>query len=236
MRKFLGQPIIIENVGGASGSTGTGRVARAAPDGYALCIGNWTTHVGNGAVYALPYDVLNDFEPVAFGTAGDIGHTDRVRDGGRPGGNGLVAPLARPAGNVTGLSSQATDLVGKRLELLREMVPEFRRLAIFVRACSYRHRCRRKLTCSMSLRRRLTIQHRVRHRDQPGITDAVAAKPGRDAVNRKVPNPIGGAPGLQQEGSSLASSWPGLMVDTAPDARPRGRPSYWTPLDRHTWT
>src|SRR5258707_8349408 len=66
MRTFLGQPIIIENVGGASGSIGTGRVARAAPDGYTLGIGNWSTHVGNGAMYALPYNVLTDFEPVAL--------------------------------------------------------------------------------------------------------------------------------------------------------------------------
>ena len=47
MRTLLGQPIIIENVGGASGSIGTGRVARAAPDGYTLGIGNWSTHVVN---------------------------------------------------------------------------------------------------------------------------------------------------------------------------------------------
>src|SRR5262249_12856644 len=66
MRSFLGQPITIENVGGASSSIGAGRVARAAPDGYTLGIGNWTTHVANGAIYALPYDVLNDFEPVAM--------------------------------------------------------------------------------------------------------------------------------------------------------------------------
>jgi tripartite-type tricarboxylate transporter receptor subunit TctC len=65
-RSFLGQPIVIENVGGASGSIGTGRVARAAPDGYTLGIGNWSTHVVNGAIYALPYDVLSDFEPVAL--------------------------------------------------------------------------------------------------------------------------------------------------------------------------
>jgi tripartite-type tricarboxylate transporter receptor subunit TctC len=66
MQAFLGQPIVIENVGGASGSIGTGRVARAAPDGYTLGIGNWSTHVVNGAIYALPYDVLSDFEPVAL--------------------------------------------------------------------------------------------------------------------------------------------------------------------------
>jgi tripartite-type tricarboxylate transporter receptor subunit TctC len=66
MRTFLGQPIIIENVAGASGSIGTGRVARAVPDGYTLSIGNWSTHVANGASYALPYNVLSDFEPVAL--------------------------------------------------------------------------------------------------------------------------------------------------------------------------
>src|SRR6202048_4029645 len=66
MRASLGQPIVIENVTGAGGSIGTGRVARAAPGGYTLVIGIWTTHVVNGAIYALQYDVLNDFEPVAL--------------------------------------------------------------------------------------------------------------------------------------------------------------------------
>src|SRR5262245_56150823 len=66
MRTFLGQTIIIENVGGASGTIGTGRVFRAAPDGYTLGAGNWGTHVANGAIYTLPYNVLSDFEPVAL--------------------------------------------------------------------------------------------------------------------------------------------------------------------------
>jgi tripartite-type tricarboxylate transporter receptor subunit TctC len=65
MRVSLGQPIVIENVTGASGSIGVGRVARAAPDGYTLSFGTWSTHVVNGGVLALAYDVLNDFEPVA---------------------------------------------------------------------------------------------------------------------------------------------------------------------------
>jgi len=65
MRTSLGQPVVIENVTGAGGSIGAGRVARAVPDGYTLIIGIWTTHVVNGAIYALPYDVLKDFEPVA---------------------------------------------------------------------------------------------------------------------------------------------------------------------------
>jgi tripartite-type tricarboxylate transporter receptor subunit TctC len=66
MRASLGQPIIIENVTGASGSIGVGRVAHAAPDGYTLSLGYLGTHVFNGAAYALPYDLLNDFEPVAL--------------------------------------------------------------------------------------------------------------------------------------------------------------------------
>jgi tripartite-type tricarboxylate transporter receptor subunit TctC len=66
MRAFLGQTIIIENVSGASGTIGTGRVFRAAPDGYTLGAGNWGTHVANGAIYPLPYNVQSDFEPVAL--------------------------------------------------------------------------------------------------------------------------------------------------------------------------
>jgi tripartite-type tricarboxylate transporter receptor subunit TctC len=66
MRALLGQPVIIENVGGAGGSIGVGRVARATPDGYTLDIGQWDTHVANGATFSLAYDVVKDFEPVAL--------------------------------------------------------------------------------------------------------------------------------------------------------------------------
>jgi tripartite-type tricarboxylate transporter receptor subunit TctC len=66
MRSLLGQPIVIENVTGAAGTIGVGRAARAAPDGYTIGIGAWNTHVVNGAVYVLPYDVLKDFEPVGL--------------------------------------------------------------------------------------------------------------------------------------------------------------------------
>ena len=64
MRAPLGQPVIVENVTGAAGSIGVGRVARAAPDGHTLVAGFWGTHVVNGATQALAYDVLNDFEPI----------------------------------------------------------------------------------------------------------------------------------------------------------------------------
>jgi tripartite-type tricarboxylate transporter receptor subunit TctC len=66
MKSALGQSILVENVTGASGSIGTGRVARAAPDGYTISIGDWSTHVINGAIYPLTYDVLQDFEPIAL--------------------------------------------------------------------------------------------------------------------------------------------------------------------------
>jgi tripartite-type tricarboxylate transporter receptor subunit TctC len=66
MKDVLGQPVVIENVTGANGSIAVGRVARAAPDGYTLSLGAWNTHVSNAALYALPYDVLNDFEPIAL--------------------------------------------------------------------------------------------------------------------------------------------------------------------------
>jgi tripartite-type tricarboxylate transporter receptor subunit TctC len=66
MRKSLGQPLIVENVAGAGGSLGTRRIANAAPDGYSLAFGNWSTHVANGAIYSLQYDLLSDFSPVGL--------------------------------------------------------------------------------------------------------------------------------------------------------------------------
>ena len=64
------------------------------------------------------------------GKKGEIGRSDRLRDGGGPDCYGLIADLSRPGGNVAGLSNQATDLAGKRLALLREVIPGLRRLAI----------------------------------------------------------------------------------------------------------
>jgi len=65
MRAPLGQPIVIENVGGAGGSIGVGRVARSAPDGYTFDIGQWDTHVGS-IIYKLDYDLEKDFEPIGL--------------------------------------------------------------------------------------------------------------------------------------------------------------------------
>jgi tripartite-type tricarboxylate transporter receptor subunit TctC len=65
MGRTLGQNVVVEDVTGAAGSIGVGRVAKASPDGYTISIGHWSTHVANGAIYALSYDVLKDFEPIA---------------------------------------------------------------------------------------------------------------------------------------------------------------------------
>ena len=66
MQVLLGQPVIIENVSGAAGTISLGRVARAAPDGYTISVGPMNSHVLTGAIYRLPFDLLNDFEPVAL--------------------------------------------------------------------------------------------------------------------------------------------------------------------------
>ena len=66
MKSSLGQPIVIANVVGASGSVGVGRAARSAADGYTLSFGTWSTHVVNGAVMELSYNTLADFAPVAL--------------------------------------------------------------------------------------------------------------------------------------------------------------------------
>ncbi|MGE0630299.1 MAG: Bug family tripartite tricarboxylate transporter substrate binding protein, partial [Hyphomicrobiaceae bacterium] len=66
MKASLGQPVIVENVGGAGGSIGVTRVARAAPDGYTIGIGQLTSYVFSSAVYNTSYDLLKDFEPVAL--------------------------------------------------------------------------------------------------------------------------------------------------------------------------
>jgi tripartite-type tricarboxylate transporter receptor subunit TctC len=87
MRSSLGQPLVIENVTGANGNLGTGRVARAKPDGYTIGFSvSSSTHVFNAVLYALPYDVINDFEPVALVT----------RDGGQL----IVAGKAMPPNNL----------------------------------------------------------------------------------------------------------------------------------------
>jgi tripartite-type tricarboxylate transporter receptor subunit TctC len=66
MREALGQPVVIENVPGAGGNLGVGRLVRAEPDGYTIGIGQWSTHVVNPVTYELTYNVQTDFEPIAL--------------------------------------------------------------------------------------------------------------------------------------------------------------------------
>src|SRR6202051_911444 len=65
MGAALGQPVIVENVGGAGGSIAVGRLARATPDGYTIDIGQWDTHVGS-IIYNLTYDLQTDFAPIGL--------------------------------------------------------------------------------------------------------------------------------------------------------------------------
>jgi tripartite-type tricarboxylate transporter receptor subunit TctC len=88
IRASLGQPVIVENVSGASGSIGVGRVARSPPDGYTIGLGAWGTHVLNAALYALTYDTVKDFEPISL-----IGDTPML----------IVAKKSMPANDLEGL-------------------------------------------------------------------------------------------------------------------------------------
>ena len=72
MKDTLGQPVIVENVAGAGGTIGVTRLFRSAPDGYTVSIGQWTSHVGAGAMYSLPFDYLKDFEPISMLSIGPL--------------------------------------------------------------------------------------------------------------------------------------------------------------------
>jgi tripartite-type tricarboxylate transporter receptor subunit TctC len=98
LRAALGQPVVIENVAGAGGNIGVGRVARAAPDGYTLVIGQWSTHVVNPVTYTLAYDVMNDFEPIAL-----LANTPQL----------IIARKDFPASDVRDLIAWLKDNPGK---------------------------------------------------------------------------------------------------------------------------
>src|SRR5215813_7737302 len=72
MKSTLGQAVIVENVTGAGGTIGLARLYRSTPDGYTLMVGQWTSNVGSGAIYPLPFDVLNDFEPISMLSIGPL--------------------------------------------------------------------------------------------------------------------------------------------------------------------
>ena len=98
MAKTLGQPVLVESVTGAAGTLGVGRVARAAPDGYTLSIGHWSTHVISGAVYPIQYDLLKDLEPLAMIAANPLL---------------IVAGASVPAGNLRELLAWLKSNPGK---------------------------------------------------------------------------------------------------------------------------
>ncbi len=98
MAKTLGQPVLVESVTGAAGTLGVGRVARAAPDGYTLSIGHWSTHVISGAVYPIQYDLLKDLEPLAMIAANPML---------------IVASASVPAGNLKELLAWLKSNPGK---------------------------------------------------------------------------------------------------------------------------
>lgn len=103
LRATLGQPILVENVGGAGGTTGVARVAKAAPDGYTISVGTWGTHVVNAFVYSPPYDLGKDFEPVAL--LPSVPHWFIARKNLPPADmKGLVAYMKENDGKVTAAS------------------------------------------------------------------------------------------------------------------------------------
>jgi tripartite-type tricarboxylate transporter receptor subunit TctC len=116
MKLALGQSVIIENVGGAAGVLGVGRVARAAPDGYTIDIGQWDTHVANGALYALNYDLLRDFEPITLLSANPyllLGRKNMPADDLR----GLIAWLkANPDQATQGIPTAGSQVAGVYLQ------------------------------------------------------------------------------------------------------------------------
>jgi len=66
LSKQLGEPVIVENTGGAGGTIGVTRAERSAPDGYTILFGQWGTNMANGAIYSLDFDMVRDFEPIAL--------------------------------------------------------------------------------------------------------------------------------------------------------------------------
>src|ERR671923_128220 len=109
MRPLLGQSVVVENVGGAGGSIGVGRVARAAPDGYTIDIGQWDTHVGS-IIYPLNYDLQKDFEPIGLISINPqlmIGKKTLPADDLK----GLVALLKANPGKITFVNQNAAAQV-----------------------------------------------------------------------------------------------------------------------------
>ena len=117
MGQALGQTVIVENVGGAGGSIGAGRVARAKPDGYTFVIGQWDNYVANPVVYALDYDVQKDFEPIGMLSINP--QLILARKGLPDDFRGLVAWMKANPGKATFVNQQASaQLVAYLMEQL----------------------------------------------------------------------------------------------------------------------
>ena len=113
----LRQPIIVEDVPGAGGSIGAGRVARAAPDGYTLGFGNWASHVGSGAMYPLNYDLLKDLARVGLAAeqgAGAAEHHVPMRAVQAGDGRG-VEDHGQPASGAPGSTPSLRTMVSSRV-------------------------------------------------------------------------------------------------------------------------
>jgi tripartite-type tricarboxylate transporter receptor subunit TctC len=72
MKTSLGQPVIVENVGGAGGTIGISRLHRSPADGYTLIVGQWTSHVGGSVMYSMPFDFIEDFQPISLLSIGPL--------------------------------------------------------------------------------------------------------------------------------------------------------------------
>jgi tripartite-type tricarboxylate transporter receptor subunit TctC len=110
MRAPLGQPVVIENVGGAGGTIAMARVARSAPDGYTIDIGQWDTHVG-AIIYPINFDLQKDFVPVGLMS---VNPQLMIARKGFPADDlkGLVAHMrANPGGAVTFVDQNAAARV-----------------------------------------------------------------------------------------------------------------------------
>ena len=118
LKTALGQSVVIENVTGAGGSIGTGRVARSAPDGYTVGIGHNQTHVINAATQNLHYDVVKDFEPVTLIADTPIWLVGRRPAGQRREGTGRLAEAAGRQG------TQARSASAARPTRHRAVLPE----------------------------------------------------------------------------------------------------------------
>ena len=110
MRPKLGQSVVVENVGGAGGTIGVGRVARAAPDGYTIDIGQWDTHVGS-IIYPLTYDLVTDFAPIGLMT---VNPQLMIARKGFPADDikGLVAWMKANPGKATLVDQNAAAKIG----------------------------------------------------------------------------------------------------------------------------